>query len=338
MYINYQRIFLNIFFLIPAWVLRIFIWKKDNYIRGQVLDFKSSLFIALTPASLLAKTEFADDLRKAINDARIATPVSLKPKKPVTTKDHLIDTDDSTILCREYSPLKVTSDKVILYFHGGGYVIGDVMTHDRWVSNMANSLEVKIFSLNYRLAPENKFPNALNDSCITLDWLNQKGYANEMISLCGDSAGAHLAAATSNHLALNNMRLPSSQCLIYPMVDPACNSESHNLFGDGYFLTNDTMIWFWDQLRSSDIDDDDIRFNLSKFPKDLENPKTLIITAGFDPLSDEGEDYAAILNDNGISVEHIHYPNMFHGFVTMTKLKAAKYAANNFLEDYKKIL
>jgi len=335
---NYRRILLNIFFLIPAWVLRIFIWKKDKYIRGQVLDFKSSLFIALTPVSLLAKVEFADELRTAINEARISTPVSLKPKQQVITKDHYLNSDNSHILCREYSPIKISKDKVILYFHGGGYVIGDVMTHDRWVSNMANFLEAKIFSLNYRLAPENKFPDALDDACVTLSWLNKLGYSNENISLCGDSAGAHLAAATSNHLALNKMTLPSSQCLIYPMINPDCSSESYNLFGDGYFLTNDTMIWFWDQLRNSDKDNNDIRFNLSKFPKDLENPKTLIITAGFDPLSDEGEDYAATLNKNGVNVEHIHYPNMFHGFVTMTKLKAAEYAANNFLEDYKEML
>ena len=78
--------------------------------------------------------------------------------------------------------------------------------------------------------------------------------------------------------------------------------------------------------------------NLEEFVENLENPKTLVITAGFDPLSDEGEEYAALLNKAGVDIEHIHYPNMFHGFVNMTKLKAAKYAAEDFLKDYKKIL
>jgi acetyl esterase len=333
----YRRILLNIFFLLPAWVIRIFVWKKDVYIRGQVLDFKSSLLIAMTPSSLLTKVDFVDELRVAINEARIASPVSLKPSKNVKTFDHKLPSEE-TILLREYEPNTISTQKVILYFHGGGYVLGDVMTHDRWVSTMANILEAKIFSLNYRLAPENKFPKALDDSCMAIEWLNNLGHETSNISLCGDSAGAHLAASTSNHLSINNKPMPASQCLIYPMTDPSCSSESHNLFGDGYFLTNDTMIWFWEQLKSSNRDNEDIRFNLRNFPTNLENPKTLIITAGFDPLSDEGEEYAALLNKAGVSVEHIHYPNMFHGFVNMTKLKAAKYAAEDFLKDYKKIL
>ena len=335
---SYQKILLNIFFLLPAWVLRIFVGKKDVYIRGQVLDFKSSILIALTPSSLLTKVEFADDLRNAINDARIAMPVSAKSLVEVKTVDHELLSEGSSILLREYTPKVLTTEKVVLYFHGGGYVIGDVMTHDRWVSNMANILEAKVYSLNYRLAPENKFPKAIDDVCLTLEWLNNLGHKNSNISLCGDSAGAHLAAATSNHLAMSNKSMPSSQCLIYPMTDPSCSSESHSLFGDGYFLTNDTMVWFWEQLRGSNNDNEDIRFDLSKFPINLKNPKTLIITAGFDPLCDEGEEYAALLNNAGVSIEHIHYPNMFHGFVTMTKLKAAKYAAEDFLSDYKKIL
>ena len=334
----YRRILLNIFFLLPAWVIRIFVWKKDTYIRGQVLDFKSSLLIAMTPSSLLTKVDFVDDLRIAINEARIASPVSLKPSQKVKTFDHKLLSEEATILLREYEPKTISTKKVILYFHGGGYVLGDVMTHDRWVSTMANILEAKIFSLNYRLAPENKFPKAFDDSCLAIEWLNNLGYETRNISLCGDSAGAHLAAATSNHLALCNKPMPSSQCLIYPMTDPSCSSESYELFGDGYFLTNDTMVWFWEQLKSSVGDNEDIRFNLSKFPNNLENPKTLIITAGFDPLSDEGEEYAALLNKAGVDIEHIHYPNMFHGFVNMTKLKAAKYAAEDFLTDYKKIL
>ncbi len=264
----------------------------------------------MTPSSLLTKVDFVDDLRIAINEARIASPVSLKPSVEVKTLDHELLSEDSSILLKEYIPKVLTTEKVVLYFHGGGYVIGDVMTHDRWVSNMANILEAKVYSLNYRLAPENKFPKAFDDSCLAIEWLNNLGYETRNISLCGDSAGAHLAAATSNHLALCNKPMPSSQCLIYPMTDPSCSSESYELFGDGYFLTNDTMVWFWEQLKSSVGDNEDIRFNLSKFPNNLENPKTLIITAGFDPLSDEGEEYAALLNNAGVSIEHIHYHNI----------------------------
>jgi len=96
----YRRILLNIFFLLPAWVIRIFVWKKDVYIRGQVLDFKSSLLIAMTPSSLLTKVDFVDELRVAINEARIASPVSLKPSKNVKTFDHKLPSEE-TILLRE---------------------------------------------------------------------------------------------------------------------------------------------------------------------------------------------------------------------------------------------
>jgi acetyl esterase len=166
----------------------------------------------MTPSSLLTKVDFVDDLRIAINEARIASPVSLKPSQKVKTFDHKLLSEEATILLREYEPKTISTKKVILYFHGGGYVLGDVMTHDRWVSTMANILEAKIFSLNYRLAPENKFPKALDDSCLAMEWLNNLGYETRNISLCGDSAGAHLAAATSNHLALSNKPMPSSQC------------------------------------------------------------------------------------------------------------------------------
>lgn len=335
---SYRRFFLNIFFFIPSWVLRIFFWKKDSYIRGQVLDFKSSLLIALTPISTIGETEFTNKLRLSINQTRADTPVSVNRPKTVISKDHNLLSEETSLLLREYIPQNILSKKVILYFHGGGYVIGDVMTHDRWVANMANAMGVRVFSLDYSLAPENKFPKAINDAHLAMSWLNNQNITNNNISLCGDSAGAHLAAATSNYLALNNMTLPSSQCLIYPMTDPFCSSESHSLFAEGYFLTSDIMVWFWEQLRSSNEDNEDPCFNLTKFPNGLNNPKTLIITAGFDPLCDEGEEYASILDKEGVEVEHIHYPNMFHGFVTMTKLKAAKFAAFDFLNDYKKIL
>jgi hypothetical protein len=114
---SYQKILLNIFFLLPAWVLRIFVWKKDVYIRGQVLDFKSSMLIALTPSSLLAKVEFVDDLRIAINDARIAMPVSAKPAVEVKTLDHELLSEDSSILLKEYIPKVLTTEKVVLYLH-----------------------------------------------------------------------------------------------------------------------------------------------------------------------------------------------------------------------------
>ena len=226
----------------------------------------------------------------------------------------------------------------ILYFHGGGYVLGSISTHDPWLKFFSAEIGAKIFSLEYRLAPENKFPSSVQDSNLALEWLENKlSLPIKKISLCGDSAGAHLAASLSTYRAVNNLSLPLSQCLIYPMIDPACNSKSQIDFSEGFFLSQKAMTWFWEQLIDSKVNLDDPMFNLTIDPK-AHLPKTLIITAGFDPLSDEGETYARLLDDSGNEVQQIHYPHLIHGFVNMTALKAAKDATKDWLRTYKKFL
>ena len=334
----YRRILLNIFFLLPAWVIRIFVWKKDTYIRGQVLDFKSSLLIAMTPSSLLTKVDFVDDLRIAINEARIASPVSLKPSQKVKTFDHKLLSEEATILLREYEPKTISTKKVILYFHGGGYVLGGIESHDAALQFFAAEIGSKIFSLEYRLAPENKFPSSLQDANLALEWLGKTlNLSISEISLCGDSAGGHLSASLSTYRAINNLELPLSQCLIYPMTDPLSNSKSHVDFASGFLLSQKAMIWFWEQLMNSRENLNDPVFNLTIDPK-VNLPKTLIITAGFDPLSDEGEAYARLLDNTGNEVQQIHYPHLIHGFVNMTALNAAKDATKDLLKTYKKFL
>ena len=157
------------------------------------------------------------------------------------------------------------------------------------------------------------------------------------ISLCGDSAGAHLAASLSTYRAINKFELPMSQCLIYPMIDPSCNSKSQVDYDSGFFLSQKAMIWFWEQLMYSSENLHDPMFNLSIDPE-VSLPKTLIITAGFDPLSDEGEAYARLLDNIGNEVQQAHYPHLIHGFVNMTALKAAKDATKDLLKTYKNFL
>jgi acetyl esterase len=256
----------------------------------------------------------------------------------VQTIDHFMPTEFGKLKIREYCPESILTTSPILYFHGGGYVLGSINTHDPWLKFFSAEIGVKIFSLEYRLAPENKFPCALEDSNLALEWLVSKlSLPTQQISLCGDSAGAHLAASLSTYRAVNNLSLPLSQCLIYPMIDPACNSKSQIDFSEGFFLSQKTMIWFWDQLINSKDNIDDPVFNLTRNPK-VHLPKTLIITAGFDPLSDEGEAYARLLHDDGVEVQQIHYPHLIHGFVNMTSLKAAKDAAKDWIKSYKNFL
>ena len=337
------KLFLKIFFSLPVWLLRCLTFQKSTIINNQILDFQTQVFLKLQ--SLQANTfdnpntfNSAQELREELESGRDGLPLNAKPRRFVQTIDHFIPTEFGELKIREYCPERVLMESPILYFHGGGYVLGSISTHDPWLKYFSAENGAKIYSLEYRLAPENKFPSSVQDSNLALEWLENKlSLPIKQISLCGDSAGAHLAASLSTYRAVNNLSLPLSQCLIYPMIDPACNSKSQIDFSEGFFLSQKAMTWFWEQLIDSKVNLDDPMFNLTIDPK-AHLPKTLIITAGFDPLSDEGETYARLLDDSGNEVQQIHYPHLIHGFVNMTALKAAKDATKDWLRTYKKFL
>jgi len=323
----------------PVWLLKLIYLKRRTPIRGRLVDFQSSVILDLMPKAELHKVSDGSiqSVRDSIAKQRLKYRLSLKPKNKVIKKDHFI-TDRENLLLREYIPKNIEKNKVVLFFHGGGYVLSSVQTHDEMVSFISDNLGAKVFSLDYSLAPENKYPSALNEALFAYEWLISNGYDSEEISLCGDSAGAHLAASLTHYLIANNHSKPQSQLLIYPMCDPSCSSESHTLFEENYLLTKKAMIWFWDKLINSKDNIDDGYLNLMKVNLENKLPKTIIVTAGFDPLSDEAEKYAYLLHEKGNNVKQLHYPSMFHGFASMTRLNSAKIAVVDFLTEYKKIL
>ena len=334
-----RNFLINIFFLIPVWLLKIiFILNKDIK-RKYIFDVQSMALLSLMPKFEIHK--ISDDeipeIRELIEEKRVALRMAVKTKKNMKKIDHFIG-ESENIQIREYVPYKTDNENVILYFHGGGYVLNSIETHDSTVSYFAEKLRTKIYSLEYSLSPEHKFPFALEEAMTALDWLIGNGVAIENISLCGDSAGAHLAASVTHHLADNKRPNVHSQFLIYPMCDPKCNSQSIELFQTGYLLTKEAMIWFWEKFRGTSQDDTNKAFNLMLYTDDMLLPKTIIVTAGFDPLSDEAEEYAFKIHENDNYVKQLHYPSLFHGFASMTRLKAAKKAVDDFLTEYKQIL
>ena len=334
-----RNFLINIFFLIPVWLLKIvFIFNKDIK-RKYIFDVQSMALLLLMPKFEIHKIseEEIPEIRELIEERRVMLRIAAKTKKDIKKTDHFIG-ESENIQIREYVPYKTDNENVILYFHGGGYVLNSIETHDPTVSYFAEKLRTKIYSLEYSLSPEHKFPFALEEAMTALDWLIGKGVAIENISLCGDSAGAHLAASVTHHLADNKRPNVHSQFLIYPMCDPKCNSQSIELFQTGYLLTKEAMIWFWEKFRKTSQDDTNMAFNLMLYTDDMELPKTIIVTAGFDPLSDEAEEYAFKLHENDNYVKQLHYPSLFHGFASMTRLKAAKKAVDDFLKEYKQIL
>ena len=330
---------LSIFFILPDWLLKI-IWPlKRQKIRNEYLDYQAATFIKIMN-TFGYKTDlenFSDIERSRVNLSRLKIKINEKTPNKYSVKNYSLD-HVNNLFIREYTPNKLLSDKSMLYFHGGGYVWGNVDTYHNFVSFMSVELGIKIYFLEYRLAPENKFPDALNDAYEAYEWIKNKGYADKQIMLCGDSSGGHLAASLTNHMNGMERELPYSQILIYPMICPSLDFESMELFKEDYLLTKATMDWFWEQLRANQENNQDPRFNLLK-QRNIANfqIKTSVITAGFDPLCDEGKDYAKHLKSQGNEVSQVHYPNLFHGFVTFTKLRAPKNAALDIIEEIKRI-
>ena len=223
-------------------------------------------------------------------------------------------------------------------FHGGGYVLGSIETHHNFVTSMSIYLGMKIYSLEYSLSPENKFPIALGDAKKAYHRVMQE-YDNKEILLCGDSAGAHLVAGLSYDLSESNIPSPFAQILIYPMVCPSLNYESMELYKENFLLTKSSMQWFWEQLRSSMEDDNNPRFNLLKQEEAKKlQIKTLVVTAGFDPLHDEGVAYADLLENNGNEVKRLHFEELIHGFINLTNIRKADASTIKIFETMKEYL
>ena len=169
--------------------------------------------------------------------------------------------------------------------------------------------------------------------------MRRHGYSKEQIIICGDSAGGHLAASLLHDRSLKDKELPFLQVLIYPMVSPSLDFPSLERLGENFLLTKEHMKWFWHYFRAEEANNLDPRFDLLKIDNNNKfNTKTVIITAGFDPLCDEAEAYAAKLNDMGKNVKQIHYPSLFHSFINITRLKTAKLATIDIFREIKRNL
>ena len=339
---SYKKFLLDNFFYIPVWFLRIIFPTKRLKIRGAKIDLQSYSFIKLNPKSTLYKIHEKDlpKIRKVIESNKINSYLSASPRNPVETIDHSIYSDSrrDEMLLREYIPKKVESDKIILFFHGGGWTIDSVETYDDMVKYFSDYLNLKIYSLEYSLAPEKKFPFAIGEAEDAYNWLINNVTSSNKISLCGDSAGGHMAASLSYKLSKQDLALPNSMLLIYPPCDPSFTQESIQLYKDEYFLLHSDLAWFWNKLKENEKNQYDPMLNLLKFDLKSKLPPAILITAGFDPICDEGGEYANLLSKNGNNIKILNYPTLFHNFAFMTKLNAAKKAVNNFLDEYKKIV
>ena len=333
---------LDIFFILPNWILKALTLRKEITYKNEVFDYQSMTYISLISWIItkyrlaLDMADFSNDMREKMSNFRMKINNSKLPKEIVQKKDRAIDQKNKLVL-RQYSLNSQMSDKAILFFHGGGYAISNIDVYNPVASLMCEGLSSSIFSLEYSLSPENKFPKALEEANIAFDWLMSHGYTKEQIIICGDSAGAHLAASLLHDLKARDKELPFLQVLIYPMISPSLDFPSLERLSENFLLTKEQMKWFWHYFRAEEANNLDPRFDLLKIDNNNKfDTKTVIITAGFDPLCDEAEAYAAKLNDMGNDVKQIHYPSLFHGFINITRLKTAKLATMDILKEIKR--
>src|SRR3954468_5410985 len=236
----------------------------------------------------------------------------------IATEDRTIPGPAGDIPVRVYTPAGDGPKPVIVYFHGGGWVIGDLDVCDNPVRRIANRTGAVVVSVDYRLAPEHVYPAAFDDSYAATAWVAEHaaelGGDPERIATCGDRAGATLAAAVA--IAARDRQGPrlAAQLLLYPVTDFNFTTGSYEQNGEGYLLTKGSMQWFWAHYLGAQELGKDAYACPARADNLVGLPPAFVATAEFDPLRDEGEAYAANLRTAGVDVTAKRYDGMLHGF------------------------
>jgi acetyl esterase len=246
------------------------------------------------------------------------------PPEPMhAVDDHLADGPHGPIPVRAYRPTAGAGVPLVVYFHGGGFVSGSVAAWDGVTRRIAREAGVVVVSVDYRLAPEHRFPVALDDCHAALVWAAAQaeslGADPARVAVAGDSAGGNLAAAVARRARGDGPAL-RAQVLVYPVVSPDCDSPSMVDNAEGYLLTTASMRSMWDWYLGPDGDRDDAFAAIDRAADLTGLPPALVLTAEYDPLRDEGERYGALLAAAGVDTTVSRYDGMIHGFFGLREL------------------
>jgi acetyl esterase len=287
---------------------------------GKVLDAaEGRAIIAATPKSSIPVEDVASVVDREVPGMTGAPDVPVRVYRPTTDQDAVTP--------------------VVMFFHGGGFVICSIETHDAFCRSMANETGATVVSVEYRLAPETRFPGGVEDCYAATSWVARNaaelGVDASKLAVAGDSAGGDLAAVVAMMARDARRRGEQSpdiafQLLAYPVTNRDFTTPSYTENAEGFFLTRRAMEWFWEQYIGPDGDSDSPYASPLK-AKDLSDlPPGYVVTAEHDPLRDEGEAYAARLAEAGVAVEQIRYDGMFHGFITLPHPTSAEARAGAF--------
>jgi acetyl esterase len=283
------------------------------------LDPDVAAFLATIDANgfdeLLPTGPSARERDEALRRLRNLRRPPIDPDDTVTTQD--VTTGDGVALRVYRSPAADGTEPVVMYLHGGGWVLGDLDTHDHLCRYLARS-GAQVVSVDYRLAPEHPFPAALDDAASALDWVTEgwSDVSTPRVVVMGTSAGGNLTAALALREAAKSANRIAAQVLAYPVLDSRMGTPSYTENANGYHLTALQMAWFWQQYLA-DADRTDPLASPTHARSLHGLPPTVIVTAEYDPLRDEGADFAARLSAAGVAVEYVPVPGVIHGFLAM---------------------
>jgi acetyl esterase len=268
-------------------------------------------------------------------------PPELKSVQPLA-----IPSPAGLIPARVYTPMTLRQTAglapCLIFFHGGGWVIGDLDSHDVVCRKLADAGQLVVIAVDYRLAPEHKFPAAVDDAITATAWIagnaKQLGIDASKLSVGGDSADGNLAAVVSIAARDGNGPAIAGQVLIYPATDFAMTHLSHREPETSILLTHSVIKWFRDHYLNGATDAADWRASPARAATLAGLPPAYVLTAGADPLRDEGDEYAQRLKDAGVPVTYRSFPGQFHGFITMGKLLQQANVAAAEIGDWLKAL
>ncbi|WP_293003503.1 alpha/beta hydrolase [Mycobacterium sp.] len=313
--------------LVPTRAKRLLSGGRAITIDGNTLDPTLQLALAGLRAFGMNGLVLGEDAAVSRAQMREMTLGFAGPQIHVGVSELSIPGPAGSIPARHYRPATTDPAPLVVFFHGGGWVIGDLDTHDPLCRLTARDAGVHVLSIDYRLAPEHPAPAAIEDAYAAFAWAGEHaaelGALPGKVAVGGDSAGGNLAAIVSQ-LARDEYPQgpqPVLQWLIYPRTDFAAQTRSLSLFADGFLLTKADIDWFTEQyLGGSDIDPADPRISPLRAASLSGLPPVLITTAGFDPLRDEGNDYAAALRAAGVDVDLRSMGSLTHGFASLFPL------------------
>ena len=332
-----QKFILRLMMMLPgSWLVKMS-GRPPIKIDGRVMDPRAQ-FIATQGAKGPDINDMSVEQMRDLSDAGLAM-LDGAPRPGIIITDMNIPSPTGRIPARRYAPSQASGALPgLIYFHMGGCVIGNLETCHTFCTMLSEIAGCVVLSVDYRMAPEHKFPAAVDDAITAFRWAKANAVTLGMlpgnIAVGGDSAGGYLSAVISQTMKAAGEQGPSVQLLIYPMTDLDAKGGSMESCAEVYPLTKDVMDWFMGHYLNSPEDGKDLRVSAMK-ASDLSGlPRAIVATAGFDPLRDQGEAYANRLREAGVPVTYHCYDTQVHAFTAMGgMIPAARKACEELAGD-----